>query len=1079
MRCELNLSILSMNVRGGFKGEKVEELKQHMTKHRFFAATIQETWVAGTSICDNDQFLILGRGVDVDSQKGKKGHPSGGVAIVLCPEAVEAWKKAGSQVLYFGDRIIAVSLVVCDEKLKLVKLFLVSAYSPIGAADKAIRVQYYADLEKCFRACKHDQVFVMGTDANASMGTQSSLRDKVLGQFGEARVNDAGLDFHSFCGRLSLCAPSTFFRKKSYSSWFHPCSGLGHQIDHFIVRRQDFKMVRDTGLFGEAALDSDHRPLRLTLNIARNLSKQHASGRSKFLNRALLKKPDVCDMFCQAVVSNVQTMQGGGTKFSRLTSAMDTSAKGVLIELQVKQPGWFAMRLPVLMEKIKERNTATELLGLASKSRDARAIEEARSVLRSARSRCKQEVSSAKVAWIEERVRAMRGGSASPGEIWTAVKELAAGMDKSKPVLASLFRKPDGIMSTPEENSNTVQKHFTSVYDAKTNMDRTVLDEIKQRPVRIEFDVVPSDEEIHVAIRRAKDNKACGDSKIPAEFWKALASREDSFALVRDNIHDIWYKGSPEECQIGRLKILPKKGDLHDLNNWRGIMLLESMAKLMSIILDTRLQQVVDTEGQEGQNGFRPARGTIDGIFSLKIALQKRKEHGLSSWAVFIDLVKAFDTVPRDALFIVLQKYGMPERFIKVVMSLYQDFTVKLAVGEAGDVEVPSTVGVLQGSNLSPVLFIIFIQAVMEVAQAKLSLSKPVFRTKMDGVTHGRRYNTGGALSRGTGVTEFVMGDSFYADDGAFIFLTRADCEATMNILYTQFLRFGMKIHIGRNGGKSKTEALYVPHARETYEDADTSDLVVDGGSISFTKCFKYLGSSVNSSLNDDEEILLRIKAAVGAFARLRKMVFESKKVPYQCKKMVYEGIVLSILLYGCEAWVLSEKSVGRLRSFHRKATRQMCRVTTAHTWLHRVTSEALEDRVGLRSIECYVSQRRLQWIGSVMRMKVDRLPRQLVSSWVNHRRPLGRPLLNYGQSLDKDLRRVGFGAGENWSEIAQDKNRWTKKIKVGLVSARLADIQKKQLDSVARERAMQGARAAAVHLEARRLARVQQVAGP
>ena len=61
-----------------------------------------------------------------------------------------------------------------------------------------------------------------------------------------------------------------------------------------------------------------------------------------------------------------------------------------------------------------------------------------------------------------------------------------------------------------------------------------------------------------------------------------------------------------------------------------------------------------------------------------------------------------------------------------------------------------------------------------------------------------------------------------------------------------------------------------------------------------------------------------------------------------------------------------------------------------------------------------------------------------------------------------------------------QDKNRWTKKIKVGLVSARLADIQKKQLDSVARERAKQGARAAAVHsyffLEARRL---QQVAGP
>ena len=50
--------------------------------------------------------------------------------------------------------------------------------------------------------------------------------------------------------------------------------------------------------------------------------------------------------------------------------------------------------------------------------------------------------------------------------------------------------------------------------------------------------------------------------------------------------------------------------------------------------------------------------------------------------------------------------------------------------------------------------------------------------------------------------------------------------------------------------------------------------------------------------------------------------------------------------------------------------------------------------------------------------------------------------------------------------------------MKEGLVSARLADIQKKQLGSVARERAKQVARAAAVNLEARRLARVQ-VAGP
>ncbi len=90
----------------------------------------------------------------------------------------------------------------------------------------------------------------------------------------------------------------------------------------------------------------------------------------------------------------------------------------------------------------------------------------------------------------------------------------------------------------------------------------------------------------------------------------------------------------------------------------------------------------------------------------MKMALQKRKEHGLSSWVVFIDLVKAFDTIPREALFTVIKKYGLPEVFVNVLKSLYENVTVKLSVGEAGVVYVPSTIGVLQGANLSPTLFI-------------------------------------------------------------------------------------------------------------------------------------------------------------------------------------------------------------------------------------------------------------------------------------------------------------------------------------------------------------------------------------
>ena len=89
-------------------------------------------------------------------------------------------------------------------------------------------------------------------------------------------------------------------------------------------------------------------------------------------------------------------------------------------------------------------------------------------------------------------------------------------------------------MSSIEENPTTVQEHFSRVYDAASTIDLSALEEIEQRPVREDLAAVPTDEEIIAAIRKAKSNRSPGDSKIPPEFWKALVSREDTFALVRD-----------------------------------------------------------------------------------------------------------------------------------------------------------------------------------------------------------------------------------------------------------------------------------------------------------------------------------------------------------------------------------------------------------------------------------------------------------------------------------------------------------------------------------------------------------------
>ena len=89
-----------------------------------------------------------------------------------------------------------------------------------------------------------------------------------------------------------------------------------------------------------------------------------------------------------------------------------------------------------------------------------------------------------------------------------------------------------------------------------------------------------------------------------------------------------------------------------------------------------------------------------------------------------------------------------------------------------------------------------------------------------------------------------------------------------------------------------------------------------------------------------------------------------------------------------------------RLRVFHARCVRGMCRVTRKHAWAHHITTEELERRLGVDPIETYLHRRQLRWLGHVRRMDyTQRLPRQMLSSWVAHPRPRGAPPMTYGRS--------------------------------------------------------------------------------
>ena len=243
-----------------------------------------------------------------------------------------------------------------------------------------------------------------------------------------------------------------------------------------------------------------------------------------------------------------------------------------------------------------------------------------------------------------------------------------------------------------------------------------------------------------------------------------------------------------------------------------------------------------------------------------------------------------------------------------------------------------------------------------------------------------------------------------------------------------------MEIHVGdyENPDKpSKTEVLFVAKPLKSYNDPTTFD-DTDLSNINFgnqnffpvVEKFCYLGTFLTRDCRDSYDVLNRIKKAGNAFGALRSALFSNKAISYEAKSVAYLCLILPILLYGAETWCLTESIYNHLRTFHHTCIRAMCRVNRSHVFRYRISTDDLLDRLSLKKIDYYVFHRQLSWLGHVARMPFERLPRKLLSSWVNHRRPRGAPEFTYGRGVLKALKVVNVNKLD-WHGLALDRVSW------------------------------------------------------
>jgi hypothetical protein len=135
-----------------------------------------------------------------------------------------------------------------------------------------------------------------------------------------------------------------------------------------------------------------------------------------------------------------------------------------------------------------------------------------------------------------------------------------------------------------------------------------------------------------------------------------------------------FWNGEQDNAQwhTASLTIICKgKGKQEDLNNFRGVALQDMMARIMSATISKRLLDgPVAKHGIQAQFGSQPFVGCRDAICTPRSMLQMQRHHNLPTWALHVDLVKAFDTASHELLFKLLSKFGAPDHLVDVIRQL-------------------------------------------------------------------------------------------------------------------------------------------------------------------------------------------------------------------------------------------------------------------------------------------------------------------------------------------------------------------------------------------------------------------------
>lgn len=394
-------------------------------------------------------------------------------------------------------------------------------------------------------------------------------------------------------------------------------------------------------------------------------------------------------------------------------------------------------------------------------------------------------------------------------------------------------------------------------------------------------------EEIKEALKKCENGKATGMDNIPCEVYKACledsAGRSNlSKAIIKLFNICLEKNFTPTQWTENTVVMIFKKGDPTNLDNYRGITLINTLSKIYCKILAKRLATVNTQFGiiRKEQTGFIPEQIGLNTVASVIEIVERRKAVDRETWLCFVDFRKAYDLVPHDRLLEKLTEKQIGQKFIQSIKSLYQGTKLRIKLGTTYSEPYEYRRGVRQGCPTSPLLFDIFIDDLLE---------------NMKGVLIPQH-------------TEKIAGFCF-ADDTLLLGESATDIQIKINELDAWTKQNHMEVNT------SKCAVMTIP-ARN-----DNLRIVLREELIPKVDSYTYLGVTLNDKLDYKAMASSRLKIGNQTLESIKKTL-TSKQIPLEYKTLLIKSMLIPRASYGIDVYGIKEGNVKGLKKLINNAIR-------------------------------------------------------------------------------------------------------------------------------------------------------------